>query len=499
MELLDLPDELLDLIATHIVHFSPTCPRKTHCYGSGPLCSFCWLNVLRSLRQVCRRTSQLYSVNSNLFNRMQIVVDPEHIMSADAVIASGIVSYVEHISLVQPLYACMELEEFVELCNMPHVSKRWSGSGGMDQTDVHTDLEIADAYARYNHIAEESLVIMRDSSSLLNALVPLLKLFPRCTSFDFPCVDYSNIDATFTPRKPRRLADWALGPELDNLFKRHSYNNAALFVPKAINAIAAAGLKVRTLELSYAYNPRGAVGRWSSDRHWQYLPWDDLSKLVLNLTFLPHQLRGASFEVLTALSSDVHHLLALCARTIEHFHYEHNLLIGGMNGPPVLFEQLQHVSIACCEVQSQWFCQWLSGMPKLMSLIIGTGSDGCMALSDDNFNNWKDIFDSLRNHKTLTQGSILVVWIGFILHVRFDKADLLGEFDERHYDVYTRSVIIEYHEEKKRRFEQVVNSPTEFRRLLDEEPEHHDEHRRRRRLAKFYVCGVIDWPGFENL
>lgn len=415
---------------------------------------------------------------------------------------SGIGTYVEHVTLLQPLYASMDFDDFIYAVKISKASDDWCIKNMMGTASSATDLiswnpttaQIAEGYLRYNAIAVESALQLRTSNALLDAWVPLLRLFSRCTSFEIPMVDYFDFNPDFSPRKPRQ----ALGPCTDRL-KKLSCKTAAMFVPKAVACLAAAHCKVETLVLGHGYwrdVPRSLTsdGIWTCDCKWEDVDLNNLKSLTLHLK-LPSSLDDRDERwTLLDLRKDFQCLLSLCAPSLQSVEYTNKFY--SVHVPPTM-DSLTEVSFEECEVSSRWFRRWLLTMPQLQWLKMGTERSRrqTMRLTDEESDAWMDVLDALRDHPTLVSGCLQIAFSASWT-LAFDKEDVLEDWtiDDRGYDEAQRT----YWGKKREMFEKVLEDPREFRRLLDEEHERGDD-LSRERLGRFYVCGAIEWPGIERL
>lgn len=100
MDLLALPDELLDMVVNAEVeeHANP-------------------VDRLRLLRLVSKRFSRLHSVMRALFRNVHTIGDLDDIcyLQLAPMVASGIAPYVRHVTFIPPLHAPMTYEEFKDI------------------------------------------------------------------------------------------------------------------------------------------------------------------------------------------------------------------------------------------------------------------------------------------------------------------------------------------------------------------------------------------------
>lgn len=507
MDLLSLPDELLDLVVTEAIQTSLLCPRDH--FDGFPACEDCWITMLRSLRQVCKRLSRLYSVNANLFSRIQLIADCAHPITEAEIRASNISSYVEHIALIQPLYAPMKLKDFVELYassnRLPYGSGPYSIYDGhsvdqhsqQERVGIHTMAELADGYDRYNVIATKSFAWLQSKRGLIDAWVPVLKQFSRCKSFEVPRIDYYHMSLDFTPKKPRHHPSWAMRPDLNDLLVEKSFKLARLFVPKAVACLITAGCKVESLHLSHAYNPVRADGSWRMDCDFHRVDLSALTNLIIE-PYLPEEIYDGNearrYLVLNNLRKDVQSFFHYSSSSLQCF--RHGTYFNAWADTPVEMEQLTTVSLSCLETSSSYFSQWLAAMPQLTTLSIGEDSEGYMKLHDEDDDNWEPVFTTLRNHPNLVDGYMEIVF-STAWTLEFDKDNKLGDWDVK--DWMEDPEAVEYFSKQGKKFESVLDDPTEFRRLLDVELARNHGDMSQERLGKFYIYGCIDWPGIEKL
>lgn len=498
MSLLSLPNELFDLIVSEIV--KDRCPGDRYHDGQ-----FYILRdgdailTLKALRQVCKQASRMTSVNAALFRDVKLIADSKHVIGEGEMEASGIAPYVKHISFCQPLYGSMSLDDFIWVYSFSARSiKRYNGKPRAErQKEEQSTIrsvaknmiggrpvtEIAKGYQQYNSIAVESWLQLHDRQALVDAWVAILRLCSKCTSFSIPRVEYMDMSLDFRPSGtgPRRLD--CERSDIQDRLDMVSCDLAVLFVPAVFACLAAASSRVQRLSLSHIYKSE----TWTHGDHLENVDLSGLSSLtvapvVFSRVYSDPALRDRMLEKrCILLQKDTNHLLSICSSSLEYFKHEPQLKAWGDVGIPTTMQKLTTVELGGCEVDANWFSRWLLALPQLLSLTIGSCSVEYMSLHEEEPERCKVILDALRNHPTLLTG---IIWLDLDgrWRFKFDKNKILSDWDNHH---------------NQKLYEEALGRPDEFRELLDEDHRTY-LHLTRERLAKFYVCGAINWPGIES-
>lgn len=370
--------------------------------------------------------------------------------------------------------------------------------------------EIGTGYLRYNTTAVDAVVQLQHSEPLLAAWTPLLKLFARCTSFAIPKVDYYCVTADFKPGE--HSADRSYGRSMTAVKTRlleQSCALTALFVPRAVDCLAAAHCKVQSLSLLHWFLPQHLV-TWRYLCRWTDVNLSSLEKLFIELS-IPDSILGDEDEerqtqFVQAWQDETQHLLGLGASTLRSFE-QLNFFWGVHHtqpDSPVALPMLTDLKLGECEVSSLWFSRLMKGMPQLRELVIGRAfshlgfgaAAQSMSLYDEPTDNWKVIFDALRSHPNLVRGK---VWIDFEATwlLMFDKSNVLSHWKLDYPRPYNEAQR-EYWVERCTLFSEALGDPSAFMLHLEEEHERGDK-LTPERLGTYYVEGAIDWPGVQRL
>ena len=136
------------------------------------------------------------------------------------------------------------------------------------------------------------------------------------------------------------------------------------------------------------------------------------------------------------MQKDLDLLLTESRDTLEVFS-SRRACIFTWTGTPIALPNLHTLSLGICEMESQFFVSWLSKLPKLAEITLWKFSIGDLLLAPEGLEEWKKIFDAIRDHKTLKRGEIsmelrdeLFVWeFEDGLEFRFDKDAGMDEVD----------------------------------------------------------------------
>ena len=488
MLLTDLPEELLEFVVLEALHSSRLDDKWT---------------LLKRLRLVCKRFRRMHSVLDNLFWKILIIGDPGYLIAENELKNSGIAPYVRHITLVPPVFRKRSFGKFVEAFtstyNLPcrfnvesgeeaETWKTYERKGAQRTMD-----QIRKGYREYKAYAIAADEFLKHETAVEAALIPLLRLCSKCSSFRFPAVDYDVLGLDFCPMIPECISP--VGRQIDLVRKhQHSANISDVFIKKAVASMVAAGCVVEDLNIGLAQTPRFRPS-WMDHLGLSTLDLSQIKSLTIEPIIPLSVWEGDEAGHLEQLREDVKALLESCAPTIEILECRPYGL-PWFSGEPVALPKLQGLTFGTCEMGSAFFSAWLSRLPKLEMLYMETPIRLCAgvnAINNDGepIENWKVVFDAIRDHKQLRQGYVDATIGREELRISWDKDDILAEWAEEANRPNNDLEDLLYHQELYANLSKALDRPDELQGVLDSYCDAHQ-------MAQLYICGKIEWFGMDR-
>jgi hypothetical protein len=415
VELLDLPEELLCMI----VDAAATSPDGTQ--------------QLRLLRLVCTRFASMHSLLVNLFHSVRLICDISTFgaLSEEALATAGVASFVRHITFVPPLHTLMTLSEFKQVfqnqasqrygCYAPdsaegnrieqprrsgRLAKKLDGASG--QAKLHTERQLRKGHKQYDTAAVLTLFAI-EQEIVLEKWTPLLKLFPRCSSYGFALVDYNLIGKDFEPMIPKCIVAPAPASRTDS--QRYLYLNcdaapASVVSEVWMEQILKCMLEAESTIESFAFHHAVVRDIFSSDCY-NVLEQLDLSHLK-HLTMHPYaeSTVWATPEERGHGQDDIHHMLQRAANSLESFTSKRCAAFLHWHGEPIRLPKLRRLALGDATFESDYLSTWLEKLPNLEEFSI---EDAALETDEgmEPAMNWKKIIDRLRDHSTLRRGTLV--------------------------------------------------------------------------------------------
>ena len=488
MELLGLPEEVLDEIVSAGIQSN---------FGKYQY------DLLKTLRQVCKRFSRLHCVNSHLFRAIRLIATQRHLLRESELVISGIDKHVKHITFVQPVHVEMDYKSFVAMSkdrrSAIHRNFR-SNSGKPCETyeaemDRITVDDFREGHNRYAAAAMQSSHFISDERAMESAFVPLLTRMTRCVSFRFAAVDYSFIDLNLNPMVPLCISSTRHPYEL-RCDHRLSAEIADTFIQRAIVCMSEAKCAPESLHFGQAHNPSGAL-TWRERYGLDALDCSEMVNLVVDPRLPDDPVwDGDEDGHVRALRADLRGLLDSCGATLQRLECRPHGTAWFTDHLPKL-PQLRTLLLGSCETSSATLCAWLQKLPNLegietkqyMHLCVGSAA---VQNDPEDVQNWMLVFDALRDHQTLKYGHIETMIQTQEVLVSFNKEEPLKDW-------YVDDTMTYYGLELpyfKRRYAELldlVNRRTALEEWLERERKDAVE-----TWIGFYVCGKISRLDLER-
>jgi hypothetical protein len=260
----------------------------------------------------------------------------------------------------------------------------------------------------------------------LPGMVKLRKLLTTVvgTSFRFSLVDYNLIDADLLPAMPGCISQPICDPER---LKVHCAEEiiasiADVFAPVAVTCLAKAGLQIQSLEFNQATMHDAQC--WNDILGWEKLDLSNLRHLSFE-PYLPNYLHDDDHLAMgILLRQDLDFLFSQSSQSLETFTTRRALGLSWYGRPPAL-PNLTNLVLGLCNIPSDFLCEWLDSMPKLNTIILHAITLCPERGEDEPAENWKKVFDVMRDHETLKHGLLDEICLnrneGYTFSVCFDK------------------------------------------------------------------------------
>ena len=426
MNLLALPDELLDSVIKHTIKI---CRRDPH-------------GQLKQIRLVCHRLAHLHSVLSILFERIQLIgdiEDAEH-LTPEKFAASGIARFVRHVTFLPPLHVPMTFGEFQDVFKSQvreeygayHPSRipreRMAGTSlwrePAKEPILHSNEEMLAGWEDYRYAAERSLHYV-EGDGMRRSWCRILSQLTKCSSFEFGLVDHNYIGLDLKPLRPECVSsphhERGAGRTKCKLDRMIELSNT--FIKAVIHTMSEAGCKPEALVFRQAYEP---FATWDEAYDLQQL---DVSRLC-NLTIEPmvqRQKQGFPLSVpLAEQASMSHHntydLLSRSALTLETLRCGFDLMHLYKGVTPIPLPRLRSIVTVGASVPASFFRQWLAVLPRLEHMELDPNVSGSEV---------KPVLDAIRNKTSLRTGTIDFCTLEGEFRCTFDKDAPLTASDEQ--------------------------------------------------------------------
>lgn len=378
-------------------------------------------NEFRDLRLVSKCFARSYAVLSELFHSIHLIAGISIIewQNSQLLSASGLAPFIRHITFVPPIELPYTFEEYKEVfksqarlkygcyedAEPPRRSGRTQASWeSMYDPYLHPEKKLRADFKDYEACAAASLDIL-EGDLIRKDWTDILRQCARCTSFRFATVDYNLIAMHGLPMVPQCFS----GTMID--FKRPrahcgvevSAKYTEEFGEMVVALLAAAGCRVEKLVFEQASLHEG-LGFWV-----------ELGLDRLNYSHLRH----LRFEPCLPLYDDDAHeaMSALVQEDITRIFENSSSSLDTFicnratsliwKGRETSLPQLRYLIIGGCELSSRFICDWLKAVPMLEQIVIDD-----IALYDEETHedepsgNWKQVFDTMREHPTLAKGAL---------------------------------------------------------------------------------------------